>query len=189
MYTPLGNRKRRKRYDEPGHAHCLTFSCFHGQSFLKGQRASGWLAESIRAAREQWGFDLWAWVFMPEHVHILLRPRDGTRVGDILRSIKEPVSKKAAYWVRKNAPEFLPRMLDVGAGGRQVVRFWQIGGGYDRNIVGIQELREKTDYIHKNPVRRKLVQTPAEWVWSSYAAWQSGIDEPLPIDRATFPSL
>ena len=178
MRTPLGYRKRRKRYDEPGHARYLTFSCFHNQSFLKSDRACLWLADEIREAKSKYPFDLWAWVFMPDHVHLLIRPHTGILVGRILRAIKEPVSKRAAYWVRKNAPEFLPRMLDA-----------EPGGGYDHNIVSVAEVREKIGYIHKNPVRRGLATNPGEWKWSSFAAWESGVDEPLPIDRGTLPSL
>jgi putative transposase len=189
MRTPEGYRKLVKHYDDPGHAHYLTFSCFHNQRFLRSERACGWLLDAIRKAKAEVPFDLWAWVFMPEHVHLLLRPRGEMEVSIILSAIKVPVAKRAAGWVRREAPQFAPRMLDVQPSGKRFLRFWQRGGGYDRNIVTIQELREKIGYIHNNPLRRGLIQSPADWRWSSYAAWQRGIDEPLPIDRETLPPL
>jgi len=137
MRTPTGYRKLLKRYDEPGHAHYLTFSCFRNQPFLKGPRACQWLVESINTARAQHPFDLWAWVFMPEHVHLLLRPHAEENIGAILSAIKVPVGKRAAGWVRREAPQFLPRMLDVQPNGKKFVRFWQRGGGYDRNITSL----------------------------------------------------
>ena len=126
---------------------------------------------------------------MPNHAHILLRPRDEISVGTILRAIKEPSSKRVTAWVRYHAPHFLPRMTDAQPSGRQTLRFWQPGGGYDRNIFSARELREKIDYIHRNPLRRQLVESPADWKWSSFAAWAHGVDKPLPIDRATLPPL
>jgi putative transposase len=108
-------------------------------------------------------------------------------VGQILSAIKVPVTSEASAWVKKEAPHFLPRMLDIQPGGRQIVRFWQRGGGYDRNIWSAQEAHEKIGYIHKNPVRRGLVQNPADWPWSSYMAWTSGSDEPLALDRSSLP--
>ena len=33
-------------------------------------------------------------------------------------------------------------------------RFWQRGGGYDRNITDPATLRVMIEYIHNNPVRR-----------------------------------
>ena len=189
MRTEHGYRKRRKHYEETGHAHYLTFSCFHNQAFLKSERACRWLAEAILAAKTKHPFDLWAWVFMPTHVHLLVRPATGTVIGDVLTAIKEPVSKRVCAWVRYHAPAFAPRMLEVRSGGRKTLRFWQPGGGYDRNIVSADEVREKIDYIYRNAVRQNLVENPADWVWSSYRAWAQGTDEPLPIDRQTVPSL
>ena len=189
MRTDDGYRKRRKRYEESGHAHYLTFSCFHNQPFLKSVRACQWLADEILTAKAKHPFDLWAWVFMPTHVHLLVRPAPGIFVGDVLTAIKEPVSKHVCAWVRYHAPTFVPRMLEARAGGRKTLRFWQPGGGYDRNIVSATELREKIDYVHKNPVRQHLVENPADWIWSSYKAWTQSVDEPLPIDRHTVSSL
>ena len=189
MRTEHGYRRRARHYDDPGHAHYLTFSCFHNQPFLKSQRACARLAKTILNAKAKHPFDLWAWVFMPEHVHLLIRPCEDSAVGDILRAVKEPLSKHVTAWVRFHAADFLPRMTDAQPSGRQTLRFWQPGGGYDRNIFSARELREKIDYVHRNPVRRQLVDDPADWQWSSFAAWAHGVDEPLPIDRATLPPL
>ena len=49
-------------------------------------------------------------------------------------------------------------------------RFWQTGGGYDRNLVG-KELLEKIVYVHANPIRWKLAERPCDYRWSSAAAY------------------
>jgi putative transposase len=42
------------------------------------------------------------------------------------------------------------------------------------------------EYLHNNPVRRKLVATPTEWEWSS-ARWYAGRrDVPLAMDDGIF---
>jgi putative transposase len=167
----------------------LTFSCFQNQPFFKGNWSKQWLVESIAAAKRKYSFDLWAWVIMPEHVHLLILPHDGVKTSAILFGIKKAVAEHAVNFVRKNVPEFIPRMLDVQPNGKKSLRFWQRGGGYDRNIMSIEELHEKIQYIHKNPVRRELVAEPDEWGWSSYRAWEYGEDEPLAIDRESLPPL
>jgi putative transposase len=53
---------RRPAANEPGHVHELTFSCFHGISFLRAERTCQWLADAINAAREKYDFSLWAYV-------------------------------------------------------------------------------------------------------------------------------
>ncbi len=50
--------------------------------------------------------------------------------------------------------------------------FWQ-KRYYDRNVVG-QEFTEKLKYIHRNPVKRKLVDRPEDWKWTSYRNYASG---------------
>ena len=59
-------------------------------------------------------------------------------------------------------------------------RFWQAGGGYDRNITDPDTARPVIDYIHHNPVRRGLGRSPEEWHWSS-ARWYAGI-RPIPLE-------
>jgi|WetSurMetagenome_2_1015567.scaffolds.fasta_scaffold20435_6 putative transposase len=189
MRTAQGYRRRIRHYEAAGDARYLTFSCFRNQEFLRSERACRWLVESIADARQAVPFDLWAWVFMPQHVHLLIRPAVTTSIGAVLKKIKEPVSKRVAAWVRCNAPDFVPRMMDIQPNGRKTLRFWQPGPGYDRNLFSPQELREKIDYIHRNPLRRSLVRQPADWTWSSFHAWESGKDEPLPIDRGSLPPL
>ena len=59
----------------PGHAHLLTFSCFRRMPLLSKDRTRRWFLEALGAARSALEFDLWAWVIMPEHVHLLIYPR------------------------------------------------------------------------------------------------------------------
>ena len=182
-------RRRRRRYDIPGHARYLTFSCWQGRPFLARDRPRLWLLEAIDAARRVHPFDLWAWCFMPEHVHLLILPAEGVGAGAILRSIKHPVARQAVSWVRENRPAYLPRMLDLQPSGRRAYRFWQPGGGYDRNLRTAGEVREKIAYIQANPVRRGLVKSPRDWPWSSCRVWEDGTDEPIRLDRASVPPL
>jgi putative transposase len=48
-------------------------------------------------------------------------------------------------------------------------------------------VHEKIRYVHKNPVRRGLVDRAGDWPWSSYRAFTEGVDEPLALDRETIP--
>jgi putative transposase len=177
--------KRRPTVNEPGHAHELTFSCFRGYAFLKVERTCQWLADSINEARAELDFELWAYVFMPEHVHLLIFPkRSKYDVPAILQAIKEPVGRKAIKYLRANAAPWLPR-ITVKRGDRVERRFWQAGGGYDRNVVEPTTVPAMIEYIHANPVRRGLVNQPADWKWSS-AGWYEGKNslKPDPMDWA-----
>ena len=45
---------------------------------------------------------------------------------------------------------------------------------YDFNVWSKEKRFEKRRYIHRNPVRRGLVQTPEDWQWSSFRAYAYG---------------
>ena len=172
----------RRFYNDPGHAHFLTFSCYHKHQLLTSYRVRGLLAESINDARQKHDFSLWAYVFMPDHVHLLIHPnREMYSIAKIIRDIKEPVSQSFMSHLRKTAPWDLGK-LKARQGKREVHRFWQAGGGFDRNLFAWDEIEEKIDYIELNPVRRKLVKVPNDWEWSSARA-RTVVDEaPLPVD-------
>jgi putative transposase len=174
-------RKRCRRYDEPGHAHELTFSCYRRLPLLSRDLTRGWLVEAIEDARVRERFDLWAYVIMPEHAHILIRPREPEyEVSRVLWRIKRPVGRRAIEYLRSHAPSFLDRLTVTRDDGTQERRFWQAGGGYDRNIVEPTTVLAVVDYLHLNPVRRGLVERAEDWAWSS-ARWYAG-QCPVPLE-------
>jgi len=163
-----GHRKACRRINEPGHAHSLTFLCFSRRPFLSKDRSRRWLVEAIDRAREKHAFDLWAYVVMPEHVHLLIWPRKPVySTSRILTSIKLPVSIKALSYLRQTAPHFLSQMEDRQPDGSVHHRFWQRGGGYDRNLTEPGTIWAEIAYIHANPVRRGLCESATDWIWSS----------------------
>ena len=133
--------------------------------------------ESLSAARVKHEFAVWAYVLMPEHVHLLILPgHPDYSISDILADIKQPVTRRALRYCRQNAPTFLRRMMDVRTDGTTVNRFWQRGGGYDRNLIKPSAVHETVDYIHANPVRRGLVESPGAWGWSSAGYYEGRSD-------------
>jgi len=165
-------RKTRKRYEIQNHARFLTFSCFDQRPFFNDPELMDIFASRLMWSRQQLGFALYAWVVMPEHVHLLVRPNlPEVTVSKMLMSIKRPVAKDALKLMRSH--------------GEAPDNFWMAGGGYDRNIFSEDEMREKFEYIHANPVRRGLVQRPEDWEWSSARAW-AGLKTIWPeVDRPT----
>jgi len=182
--------QRRPAWNESGHAHELTFTCHHRHHFFAADRTCEWLAEAIDQARRRWQFALWAYVFMPEHVHLVICPRrEEYDIPSLLKAIKEPVGRRAVRYLEQNSPEWLPR-ITVRRGGREERRFWQAGGGYDRNVTEVTTLLAMIDYIHNNPVRRGLVAEASAWKWSS-ASWYERatgtflVPDPIPPEWGT----
>ena len=181
-------RKTCKRFNNPGEAHALTFSCFQRRPFLSKDRSRQWLIDAIARARSLHRFHVWAYVLMPEHAHLLIWPAQPVYdISDILSSIKQSVAKRALLYIRKEAPGFLAHMTDRQPNGKTSYRFWQRGGGYDRNVIEPMAVHDHIDYFHYNPVRRGLCAKPEDWYWSS-AADHAGLHfGPLLLDRESLP--
>jgi putative transposase len=179
-------RKRCVRLDLPGHAHELTFSCYKSMPLLSNENFCLYLVEAIVLARKKHTFDLWAYVFMPEHVHLLLYPRGNCySMSKIFQTIKQSAGRKAIIYIKNHDPISLEKMSTRQR--HSPYRFWQDGGGYDRNIVAAETLTKMVNYIHANPVRRGLVASPIDWKWSSALDWSSCGRGPIAIDRESFP--
>jgi putative transposase len=167
------HRKKVKHFHEPGDFHELTFSCYQRMQLLTNDRWRLHLARSIDDAIEAEQFRLVAFVFMPEHVHLLVFPtRNDTtadRISAFLFAAKVPCSQRVKEDLEESNSRLLTT-LSVRHGGRTVFHFWQAGPGYDRNLQTPKALMAAIDYIHMNPVRRGLCDTIVEWRWSS-ARW------------------
>ena len=59
--------------------------------------------------------------------------------------------------------------------------FWQ-RRFYDFIVWSGRKLREKLEYMHRNPVERKLVGQSKDWPWSSWSHYEKGEKGLIRID-------
>jgi putative transposase len=158
---------KRTSYNLPNHAHFLTFSCFHRRQLLTDDNLRLLLLKTWTEARLRGNLSVWSYVIMPEHVHLLIYPKDEPyEMSRILRVLKEGFTRRAiAYW-QNHSPQLLSQ-IGAQRGKRIVHRFWQEGGGFDRNLYNWDTIHKAVEYIEWNPVRRGLVNDPIDWIWSS----------------------
>jgi REP element-mobilizing transposase RayT len=89
------HRKQVRGFPEPGDCHELTFSCYRRLPLLTHDVCRRMLAESLDRATSGHGFRLTAFVFMPEHVHLLVDPTSRIpRIDWLLKAIKRPFSTR-----------------------------------------------------------------------------------------------
>ena len=161
-----------RHYDHTGTARFVTFSCYR---YLPGLQSNGTKALFMRhldAAREKHRFQLLGYVVMPDHVHLVLYPPDGMKLGLVVREIE---SKTA----REHFAQTMGPIPDAASATKRV--FWN-RRCYDHNCRTPERTLEKINYCHMNPVKSGLVRDPGEWEWSSYN-WYEGLrDVPIRID-------
>jgi len=163
-----------QHYHEPGDLHEFTFSCFRRQNLLTNDAWRRYLAQAIDEAGREYGFHLVAFVFMPNHVHLLTWPvEEQPRIADYLKWIKRSSSASIKNDLSKAKSSLLRRLTVQEATKQPVFRFWEKGPGYDRNLNQPGTVQASIDYLHRNPVRRGLVTESRRWKWSSARFYES----------------
>ncbi len=101
---------------------------------------------------------------MPEHVHLLMSEPERGTLATALQSLKQASARRSQR-------------------GASPLR-WQVRY-YDFNVFRNEKRIEKLRYMHRNPVKRGLVDSPEEREWSSFRHYLTGetgrvtIDSPL----------
>lgn len=128
----------------------------------------------MKTVRKRLGIRWIGYVIMPEHVHLLLLPQsassaDPVSISTVLQDLKGLSSRNCKESLRtiwKGNRSLGTKPLDSWAIGIEPKPFWK-PRGYDFNVANEEKVLEKLTYIHNNPVRRGLVNSPEDWKWSS----------------------
>src|SRR5437868_3665910 len=136
MPEPLKSQHRKtvRHYNEPGQLHFLTFSIYQRLPLLTNDVFRTILAETTNAALQRYDVQLSGFVYMPEHVHMLVWPQlKDYSIADFLYSVKKPCSDLIEVMLKSKRSPLLRSLICQEYSGVDVFRFWQEGPGYDRN--------------------------------------------------------
>ncbi len=143
-----------RRYYVPNAIYFIT-TVVHGRHFLFNDDAHVQLLwDNLRQTRAFHPFCLWAYAFLPDHLHLLIQPKEGASISKILNSFKSNFTKdyKAHHGITKSLSLWQSR-------------FW------DHIIRDADDLEHHFDYIHYNPVKHGWVERPEIWPHTSYRHW------------------
>jgi len=181
----MAHRKTVRHFHEVGHLHELTFSCYQRMPLLTNDAWRAKLARCVEAAGIEMAMELVGFVFMPEHVHLLVYPTaPNPSIARYLARIKQPLSKQIKESLAGRGSRLLPRLTVVERPGKTCFRFWQEGPGFDRNLFSPEAIESSLEYIHNNPVKRGLCRHVVDWKWSSaryYLDLPKRLDPDFPV--------
>ncbi len=174
------SRNPLKRYFGRGDLHFVTFSCYRRRPYLGTVRSRNRFVKILDEIRERHKFELVGYVVMPEHVHLLMGEPEKGNPSKILQVLKQKVSRTLRG--RKNgSSNQMGFVFDTEDG--EAPAFWQ-RRFYDFNVWGEEKLKQKLEYMHRNPVDRNLVKHPKDWPWSSWSFYEGHGKGLIPIDIA-----
>ena len=117
---------------------------------------------------------------MPDHLHALIDLEDG-QMGRFLRRFKSNATNNIDVLMRGNDKALQSDWL-CEKGKREL---WQ-DGKHSIPIYSSKWIKQKINYLHRNPVTKGLVENPADYIWSSFGAYEptSGHEPPVFVDVA-----
>ena len=158
------------------HLHFITCSCYRRLPFLNSARARDRFLAILEQTRERYRFVVVGYVVMPEHIHLLLTEPEVGSPSTVMQVVKQRTAK--ALLPRRKRRDPRQRELFEEEPRRP---FWQ-ARFYDFNVWTSKKRVEKLRYMHRNPVKRGLVDSPEQWRWSSYRYYFLGEAGPVRVN-------
>jgi putative transposase len=131
----------------------LTFSTFERQPrFTSRQIVDLVLPQVLRAAKEK-GFEVFAYCFMPDHVHLVVR--GVTAMSDFKAFVRAAKQYSGYYFAREIRMQLWQRYCH-----ERIVR-------HDLDFVRVVR------YVVENPVRAGLAQKPEDYPFTGSSRWST----------------
>ncbi len=176
------------RYYRESHLHFLTTSTYRRARLFDSLRFKEHFIHTLDELRKKMRFRLIGYVLMPEHFHLLIWPVGAADPSKIMASLKE----RTAKFMIKNLKlhheyawcEKMLKIIELPASVHDEAsyRVWQ-RRFFDSNIWSEKKRLEKLNYMHANPVKRKLVEKPGDWPWLSWQYFHSVSESKISLDR------
>ena len=152
-------------------AYYFTFQVVGWADIFSRQVYRDIIIESLKFCRINKGLELFAYVIMTNHVHAVMRSKNG-KLSDLVRDFKKHTSKEiltAVNTIKESRKEWLEMIFRYHAkfnkrAGEQ--QFWT----HENHAVELTDndmINSKLNYIHENPVRSGWVVNPEDYLYSS----------------------
>ena len=144
-----------RRYYIPNAIVFITQVVQDRQPIFRDETCIALLRSTLHRVQELHPFSMLGYVFLPDHLHLLIKSTGSSTFSQIMHSLKPNFTK--AY----------KRVVGI----TDPMKFWQ-KRFWDHVIRDDTDLERHLDYIHYNPVKHGLVTKPEDWIHGSFLAWK-----------------
>jgi REP element-mobilizing transposase RayT len=141
------------------------------------------LIDSLNFYRYHHQCKLLGYVVMPDHIHMIIWPQEGSNISDFMRDFKRFTSGRISRQAfLENKTDWMNAFEQAGRDtSRAEHKVWQ--DCFWEEVVFTDEfLHQKLNYIHMNPVRAGLVDEPQDYPYSSYRNYELEDDTLIEMD-------
>ena len=164
---------RNYKFHNPEGLYFVSFAVVYWLDVFTRNEYKDILIESLDYCQQQKGMEIIAWCIMTNHMHLIFRSTKGQHPSLLLGDFKRYTSKAIVKSIKENPREsrkefLLNHFKKAGQKSSNVsnYQFWR----HDNKPIELwsnKVIKEKVDYIHKNPVEAGFVFRPEDYIYSS----------------------
>ena len=161
-------------FNDPTHLYFVTASIIEWKHIFTAPEYANIIMNSLKWLQRQKRILLFAFVIMPSHLHVILKPQNAL-ISDILQQFGSFTSHEILQRLRaENQKELLAIFHRGRRDRRHKHSIWQ--DIQAKNIYSMDFLEQKMEYIHENPVAKDwhLAKDRADYVYSSAGYYDYG---------------
>ena len=131
------------------------------------------IIDELKFRRRRNEMKLFGYIIMPNHMHLII---SSEKLSDVVRSIKSYTARKIIDQLKDRKSELLLKKFEICKQEFKIQSKYQIWqeGFHPKLIMNDKEFEQKIEYIHNNPVKNGLINSPDEWKYSSYKNYSGG---------------
>ncbi|MFD2570794.1 transposase [Spirosoma soli] len=169
---------------DPAAAYFLTLQVIDWVDVFSRRVYRDIVLDSLTYCRQHKGLEVFGYVVMTNHVHLMVRARH-ENLSDVLRDLKKftanTILKEIAANEVESRKDWMLKRFEFAAQRhvRNSTRQFWTHENHAIEIITNKFIDQKLNYIHQNPVRAGWVEEPQEYLYSSarnYAGRQALID-------------
>ena len=157
---------------DPNALYYLTFQVVDWVDIFTRPEYKKIATDSFIYCRKNKGLELYAYVIMTNHIHLIARAKEGFLLSDIIRDYKKYTANTLLTLIKEpteSRSDWMLKRFEFAAKRHKRNSEYQVWT-HENHAIEIYSdkfLQQKLDYIHQNPVRAAIVESAEEYIYSS----------------------
>ncbi|MFO7889359.1 MAG: transposase [bacterium] len=170
-----------KIYDKQG-VYFITSTIIQWIPLFTSKKYFDILISSIKYCQKHKNLEIYVYVILDNHVHMICH---GLELSKTIQSIKRHTAKFIIKQLEQDNKTWILNLLRFFKKMHKhdsKHQIWQ-EGNQPKQIISEKMFKQKTEYIHYNPVKRGIVTEPEHWYFSSARDYNTDQKGPIEVQR------
>jgi len=166
--------------------HFVTFTVVDWIDIFTRKEFKLLIIDSLKYCQLNKGLEIFAYCLMSNHLHLIIRAKEGFTLSPIIRDFKKYTSIEIIRMldeINESRKEWMLNRFSFRAAGDSKIKHYQVWqkGYHAIELMSNKFMQQKLDYIHENPVRALIVSEPDHY-WFSSARNYAGLEAFLDVE-------